>query len=47
MEATVYLEDNEYIALCIVFEVQLRRNFEPLHIDSPVCNALFIDEIDG
>ena len=30
----------------IFFEIDLRRDFKPLHIDPPLCNALFVDEID-
>ncbi len=31
----------------IFLEVDLRRNLEPLHIDSPLGDALFVDQVDG
>ena len=31
----------------ILFEVDLRRNLEPLHIDPPLGKALFVDEVNG
>ena len=31
----------------ILFEIDFGRHFEPLHIDSPFRDALFVDEVDG
>ena len=31
----------------IVFEIDFRGNFEPLHIDSPFCNSLDVDQVVG